>query len=200
VLRVVVALVSLVSVAGCTTVDGVLPAVHGPSPPPAALLEGSWMSEPPVDPRFADALIHYASALEDLPGHRGADFQPHLHTTLRLLADAVALVPSSASWRLPAYRTANAMRSEVAQMEITSAGDARVELASAGRALVAAAELLRAVAAREYGGSPDVLEAARRFAGDSRAVGPDHPRATLLSALHAAEDVLQAMLRVAVSG
>jgi hypothetical protein len=157
------------------------------------------MAAPPVDPRFADVLTRYATALRALPRYEGTEFDAHLHETLRLLADSLALVPSSPAWRQPAYDTANVIRSEVAAMEITFAEDPRAQLASAGRALVSTADLLGSLAAREYANAADVTEAARRFAGDARAVGPDRPRAALVSALHAAQDVLDEMLRVAIA-
>jgi hypothetical protein len=84
-------------------------------------------------------------------------------------------------------------------MEISFAEDPRAQLASAGRALVSTADLLSSLAAHEYRDAAGVAEAARRFAGDARAVGPERPRAALVSALHAAEDVLDAMLRVAIA-
>jgi hypothetical protein len=197
--RVVVALTALGMLASCTWTDGVLPDTQGPPPPPAAVLGPPRMRASPIDPRFSDALTRYATALRVLPGYEGAEFDAHLHATLRLLANSVALVPSSPAWRQPAFDTANVIRSEVAAMEITFAEDPRAQVTSAGRALVSTANFLGLLAAREYPGATDVAEVARRFAGDARAVGPDRPRAALVSALHAAQDVLTAMLRAAIA-
>ncbi len=188
-------LVALGLLAGCG--DGILPASQAPYAP-AAQLEPPWMAEPPLDPRFGRALTAYASALRELPRYEGAAFSTHLHATLRLLATAVALVPSSPAWREPAFRVANAIRSEVAQMETLHAEDPRAQLGDAGRALVQTADVLRALAERDYASSPDVVDDARRFVVAARAIGPDRPRAELIAALHAVEDVLQGMLRVAI--
>jgi hypothetical protein len=187
------------ALACCTTTDGILPAASGPPPPPAALLEPPSMGAGPVDPRFAHALTVYAAALSDLGGYDGSAFFAHLHATLRLLADAVALVPASPALRQPAYRAANEVRSDVAEMEILLIEDPRGQVETARRALVAAAELLRGVAEREYGSSAVVLAAAGRFVASARAIAPDRPRAELVGALRAAEAVLEAMLRAAIA-
>src|SRR5689334_14676193 len=94
--RAILAAATLGALAGCTQVDTPIATPLDLSPPPPAVLGGPGGNPEPVDPRFVGALSSYAAALRTLRGSRGSasvETYAQIWRALRLLADAIAVVP-----------------------------------------------------------------------------------------------------------
>jgi hypothetical protein len=191
---------TLGALAGCTRVDDTVSNPYRISVPPAAVLGSPSRAAPPVDPRFADALIDYVGAVRELPAHRGFDADEHIREALRRLALAVALVPARPELRQPAFSAANELRATVGRMAGDHPSDPRVHTELAQQGLIAVSQLLLRVAA-DYPGAPDVLDRASVFAAAARAIDParvDPERRQVIAALAHAEELLDSMLRAVV--
>jgi hypothetical protein len=188
--------------AGCTQIGDRIAVPDDLAPPPAALLGPPSDASPSVDSRFTDALVAYTTAVHALPSYRGPEADVHIREALRLLADAVALVPGQPEIRERAYRTADALRVTAARMATDYENDPRAQAAHARQGLEATAAALLQVASTSWAGAPDVLARARSFEMAVRAIDPDRlepDRSRVVAALAAAEDALQTILRAAIN-
>jgi hypothetical protein len=153
----------------------------------------------PQDRAFGEALVVYANAIDRLHAGEGAGIDAPIRAAVEELANAIERMPA-ASVEPALRRAARAMRDSREGLE--GAEHPRAAIEGTQRSLILAATALLRLAEAGYREYPDILAAARAFAGaaggiDPRRAPPDWPG--VIDALVHAERLLAGMYAINVA-